>query len=178
MTKKCKSCQKEIDQKATRCPHCRADQRGWFRRHPILTGLMVLIVVGVIGSAASSGGNSGQSGNTDSKTAQTQEKEQEPTAIEASTLANAFDANQVAAEKEWGGKFVQFSAKVSNITDSGISFYNVATEKEFSTTQISCHVKDKEQLLSLSNGQVITVKGIVGTQTIGVIGIDDCQVVK
>jgi hypothetical protein len=55
--KKCKSCQTEIDAKATKCPHCQADQRGWFRRHPILTGVLGLvlffIVVGAIGSSGS-----------------------------------------------------------------------------------------------------------------------------
>jgi hypothetical protein len=51
--KKCKSCQSEIDAKAKKCPHCQADQRGWFRRHPILTGILglvvVFIIIGVIG---------------------------------------------------------------------------------------------------------------------------------
>lgn len=50
--KKCKSCQKQIDDKATKCPHCRTDQRSWFKRHPILTGILVLFVIGIIGSAA------------------------------------------------------------------------------------------------------------------------------
>lgn len=55
--KKCKSCQTEIDAKATKCPHCQTDQRGWFRRHPILTGIlglvMFFIIVGAIGSSGS-----------------------------------------------------------------------------------------------------------------------------
>ena len=43
--KKCKSCQKEIDDKATKCPYCQTDLRSWFKRHPILTlfiGLTIL----------------------------------------------------------------------------------------------------------------------------------------
>jgi len=56
--KKCKACQKEIDDKAKKCPHCQTDQRGWFRRHLILTGILglviFLIVIGVIGSKQSS----------------------------------------------------------------------------------------------------------------------------
>lgn len=42
--KKCKSCMKEIDEKAKRCPFCREDQRGFFRRHPILTFLGILFI--------------------------------------------------------------------------------------------------------------------------------------
>lgn len=54
--KKCKSCKSEIDSKATKCPHCRTDQRIWFRRHPILTFLIVLfiapfILAGMTGSS-------------------------------------------------------------------------------------------------------------------------------
>jgi len=54
--KKCKSCQSEIDAKATKCPHCKTDLRSWFRRHPILTGLLGLflffMVIGALGSGS------------------------------------------------------------------------------------------------------------------------------
>jgi hypothetical protein len=50
--KKCKSCKMEIDLKATKCPHCQADQRIWFRRHPILTGVFILFVIGIIAGSA------------------------------------------------------------------------------------------------------------------------------
>lgn len=97
--------------------------------------------------------------------------------ITAKELADDFDANQVAAEEKWKDKLVEFSAEISNITDTGISFYNVAT-KEFSMTQISCRIKDKQQLLPLKNGQTITVRGTVGDQTIGVIDINQCEVAQ
>lgn len=62
-TKKCPSCDKTISFKAKRCPYCRQDLRGWFRRHPILTFLLILfiapfILAGVINSGAQNGGNS------------------------------------------------------------------------------------------------------------------------
>lgn len=175
--KKCKSCKTDIDAKATKCPHCQADQRGWFRKHPILTGLLVLFVIGIVGAVAGSGGKSTSTSQPTAQTTSAESKPAEPMKITARELADAFDSNQVAAEKEWGGKLVQFSAVVSNITDSGLSFSSVAS-KEFSMAQISCRVKDKNQLLSLKNGQSVTVKGIVGSQTIGVIDVSDCEVVK
>lgn len=92
-------------------------------------------------------------------------------------LADDFDANQVAAEDKWNGKLVEFSAEISNITDSGLSFSNVAS-KQFSLAQISCRIKDKSQLLPLKNGETVTVQGRVGTQTIGVIDVSDCVVVQ
>jgi len=75
MTKKCKSCQTEIDAKAKKCPHCQADQRGWFRRHPILTGLFVIIIVFIVIGAAS-GGSSKSSSSGSSTTASTQPQTQ------------------------------------------------------------------------------------------------------
>lgn len=136
-------------------------------------GVVVLIVIGMISGAGKSG-----SGQKSGSTGTTQEKQvQEPTSIKAQELADDFDSNQVAAENKWKGKLVQFSAEITNITDTGLSFSKVAS-KQFSMAQISCRVTDKQQLLSLKNGQTVTVKGVVGGQTIGVIDVSDCSVVK
>lgn len=137
-------------------------------------GVVVLIIIGVVSSAGKSG-NSQKSSSTE--TNQEKQQVQEPTVIKAQELADDFDANQVAAENKWKSKLVQFSAEVTNITDTGLSFSKVAS-KQFSMAQISCRVTDKQQLLSLKNGQTVTVKGVVGSQTIGVIDISDCSVVQ
>lgn len=51
--KRCKFCQSKIDIKATRCPKCQGDLRSWWRRHPILTFLMILFgVPAIVGYAA------------------------------------------------------------------------------------------------------------------------------
>lgn len=42
-TKKCPHCDESISIKAKRCPRCQEDLRSWFRRHPILTFLLILI---------------------------------------------------------------------------------------------------------------------------------------
>jgi hypothetical protein len=137
-------------------------------------GFVVLIVIGIVAGAGKSGN---QTSNSNGGT-NTQEKQvQEPTKITAQELADDFDSNQVAAENKWKGKLVEFSAEVTNITDTGLSFTNVAS-KQFSMAQISCRVTDKQQLLSLKNGQTVTVRGTVGGQTIGVIDISDCSVVQ
>lgn len=43
--KKCRSCQKKIDDKAKKCPYCQTDQRSWFRRHPIWTFIILCAVL-------------------------------------------------------------------------------------------------------------------------------------
>lgn len=141
-----------------------------------------LIVLGVIGSFLSP--NKTQN-NTQTSTGSNQNQTQEPTAtkapeamkVTAKEIADDFDGNQVAAEQKWAGKLVEFSAPVGNITDSGVSFTNIGS-KQFSFTQISCKIKDKQQLLSLKNGETATVRGVLGKQTIGVIDLSDCEVVQ
>ncbi len=134
-------------------------------------GILAIIIISVI----TSGGKSGE--NKTSNGAQPTQTAQEPMKVKAQELADDFDANQVSAESKWKGKLVQFSAEITNITDSGLSFSKVAS-KDFSMAQISCRIADKNQLMSLKNGQTVTVKGIVGKQTIGVIDVSDCSVVE
>lgn len=43
--KPCPFCKKEISSDATKCPHCQSELRSWFRRHPIVTGLLLIFVV-------------------------------------------------------------------------------------------------------------------------------------
>jgi hypothetical protein len=50
-------------------PHYRADQRGWFVRHPVLTVILVLIVLGI------SGGVAGETSMAQSKTGNSQEND-------------------------------------------------------------------------------------------------------
>lgn len=44
----CKYCKNEINQGATICPHCKKDLRSWWRKHPIMTLLIVLIIVPIV----------------------------------------------------------------------------------------------------------------------------------
>ena len=87
--KKCKSCKSEIDAKASKCPHCQTDQRGWFRRHPVWTVILALIVIGIISSAA--GGSKTSTNSSGSSTAQTNTQSQ-------STATNVTKAPEVPAE--------------------------------------------------------------------------------
>lgn len=180
--KKCKHCQEEIDAKAKRCPKCQGDLRSWPARHPILTAILALFIIGMGIGAVSGGGSETSKPEVKTETEVTSTKVVEegapaPMQIKVTELADEFDENQVAAEAKWEGKLVEFAAEISNITDSGVSFHNVSS-KEFSFTQISCRIADKNQLLSLKNGELVTVQGTVGKQSLGVIDIKDCKVVE
>ena len=47
-TKLCPKCQTEIPDKATTCPNCRSDLRSWWRKHPIFTSIIVIMLVWLI----------------------------------------------------------------------------------------------------------------------------------
>jgi len=155
--------------------------RPWYRKKRFIIGgpVIALIIIGAIGSNGSNEGSATATNTTTNTTgsAKTPVPAPEPMQVTARQIADAFDANQVAAAKEWGGQYVQFTATISNITQSGLAFHDVSA-KQFSLTQIACRVADKNQLLPLANGQSVTVRGKVSGQTLGVIGLDDCRVVK
>ncbi len=69
--KKCKSCRMDIDAKAKKCPHCQADQRSWFGRHPIITGIAVVFVALMLIGAAGSGGSKTTTTIESAKTSET-----------------------------------------------------------------------------------------------------------
>jgi len=48
---KCKACGKEIAKGVNKCVGCGKDQRNFFMRHKILTGIIVVAVIGIIGSS-------------------------------------------------------------------------------------------------------------------------------
>lgn len=137
----------------------------------IIGGIIILLLI-----LGGKGGNKSQQGSSTTTKESVATPTPTPMQITARQLADDFDASQVSAEAKWNGKLIEFSAVISNITDNGLSFSDVASE-DFSFTQISCRIKNKEQLLPLKNGQTVTVRGVVGKQTIGVIDVNDCEVV-
>jgi hypothetical protein len=99
-----------------------------------------------------------------------------PTTISATTMGDDFERNQPAAEKKWGGQYVQFTAPVGNITSSGVTFTDVTSQ--FSFTQISCVVSDENSVLTLAKGAPATVRGVVSDdQVLGIITLNRCEIV-
>src|SRR5258708_11277053 len=113
MTKKCKSCMKDIDQRAKKCPHCQADQRGWFRRHPILTGILGIILFFVVIGIISSGGskNSSSSGNGDSSSNTTPSVQSAKVGSTVNDGDLAFTVQSVDNSQTIGGAYTQKTAQ-------------------------------------------------------------------
>ena len=163
-------------------------KQNWFMRHKIWTAIIVVFIVISIG-------NSGKSSDTKSVTQPSQPAQEQPTAnkpaekptavpisyetVDAKSMIAEFDENQLAAEK----KLIQFTAKIINISEDimGNPFLSLAPTSASDTyfgTSIQCVFKNKEDLTTLKNGQKVTLNGEAQKQTIGIITVKNCQVVK
>lgn len=184
MTKKCKSCMKDIDAKAKKCPYCQADQRNWFRKHPILTGIFGLIIFFVvIGVAGSKGGSSNTTSDTGNSTANaTQAPKTPPMVVDATALVGEYDKNKLAAQDKYTGKIVQTTAFIDNISsDIAGSYYlslKPSNDQYYAGTTFQCYFNDKSALTSLANGQSVTVTGTMQDMSLGIVEMKDCSLVK
>lgn len=61
----CKSCKKEIEDKANKCPYCQSDQRIWFAKHPLLTIILIIFIFGIIGSQGGNKSSTKTNNNSD-----------------------------------------------------------------------------------------------------------------
>ncbi len=112
--KKCKSCQKEIDAKAKKCPFCQADQRIWFARHPILTVILAIILIGIVGSMANSGKGSTSPNSGSSSSTSGQQPSGAKTGKIGQTVADgdfAFTVNSVNTASSVGNSYVAKTAQ-------------------------------------------------------------------
>lgn len=136
--KKCKSCQSEIDDKAKKCPHCQADQRGWFGRHPILTGILGLViffvVVGAIGGSGNKNSNQTITTTTTNNSSPTpssdQPKDVTPKVGDVTKLGDReFTVNSVRRSKGFdyntpkaGKEFVIVNVTIRNLGKDEVSY--------------------------------------------------------
>ena len=184
-TKKCKHCQTDIPLKAKKCPNCQGDLRSWFRRHPVLTVIGVLIVLGIVGSAAGGESKIGNSTGKEEKSVaesvdQQQGEKEEILEVDTKSFVAEFDENQLAAETKYEDKLVKFTGYIDNISEGIMGEYYViiqpTADEYYMGTSIQCYFDNKEDLLSLKNGQKVTLRGKIDTQMMNVL-VKSCEVV-
>jgi hypothetical protein len=164
--KKCKGCQKEIDPKAKKCPYCQTDQRNWFVKHPILTGILLLVIIGIIGASTNSGtkkvGTTGTTQTISNEATQPTTPEAPPTktykmgdlvdlngkTMAVNAVAPYTSGNQFIAPKS-GNKFVTVDITLQNNSKDPYT-YNVLEFKLHDNQDYGYDmaVSDKEPTLS------------------------------
>lgn len=110
--KKCKSCKADIDSKASKCSHCGTDQRSWFARHKIMTGILVIIVFFGFIAAVSGSKNSGSTNSNSASGSNTTPSVQ--TAKVGATVNDgdlAFTVQSVDTAQTVGNSFSQKTAQ-------------------------------------------------------------------
>jgi hypothetical protein len=164
-------------------------KKNWFARHKILTAIIaIVVIIGFAGSGGSSpssetSDNSNTEAKSDNKENVAEEKMMTYEEVNTQVMIDAFDDNQLAAEKTYKDKPVQITAKIKNISEDimGTPFLSLepsnADDYYFGTT-IQCLFENEDDLLSVSNGQLVTVQGIVKEQSLGIIGIRECKIVE
>lgn len=108
--KKCKSCQSEIDDKAKKCPKCQADQRNWFAKHKILTGILVIILIGIISGMG--GSKNTTTNSSTSSTTSNSKQEQKTYKIGEVINTGTFEITTISADQKTvvGGQYVNEKA--------------------------------------------------------------------
>ena len=181
MKKLCKACKSEIDPKATKCPKCGADQRSWFRKHPILAVILALILLGIIGGAMG-GGKSGSPTQTSGNNQATTKPAEQAIVIDAKTLVGEYDKNKLTAQDKYTGKLVQTTAYINNISSDITGNYflslNPTNDQYYFGTTIQCFFADKSQLTSLEKTQKVMIQGTMQDMSLGIVEMKDCSIVK
>ena len=81
-TKECPKCHTDIPAKAVKCPNCQSDLRSWFRRHPILTVVGVLVILIIVVSASSGNKTTNNTTNTSTPVVNTDTNTSTPTSAD------------------------------------------------------------------------------------------------
>jgi hypothetical protein len=152
----------------------------WFKRHKVLTGILVLFILfTLIGAASGSSDTSTGTASPQPTTAAAPSYEQ----VDAKAMITEFDENQLSAEKKYKKKLVEFEAKISNISEDVLgtpflSLVPLASGDAYFGTSIKCNFDNSDALTALKKGETVTVRGEVDTQSIGIIGVNKCSVVN
>lgn len=136
----CKACGKEIGKGVKKCVHCGTDQRNFFMKHKIITGVLVLFALGVIGSALNGGGSSDTT-----QTASTVATNTEPQAEQASNEEPAASTEAAVSNEE------PAAAKIGDAFKVGDLVFTVDSAKM--TTKLKSPLGSKK-----GNWMVVAVK--------------------
>ncbi len=156
--KNCKSCGKELDKSAKICPNCGKDQRNWFMKHKILTGILVLIIMTTLGGSSSTEETSSTSNaDTEKKTEETnntsnadtekkEEQKEEKITLKVNSVTDWNDP-QGFQSPDSGNKYVEVNFDITNNTiENGISMnqFYFSAETETATVDPSFVVSDNQ----------------------------------
>lgn len=166
----CKACGNEVAKGAKSCPNCGKDQRSFFARHKIISGILALVVfVTVVGALG--GGENGDNIEPSSQpaAADTQKAEQqveppaEPLVLTVDELVDAIEDNALKASNTYKGQYVEVTGRLSNIDSSGNYFSLDPLNDKFSFVLFQCYISEEhlDTVANFTSGQEVTATGTI-----------------
>jgi len=175
----CKACNKEISKSVKKCPSCGHDQRNFFGKHKILTGLAVIVLLVAIGNMGNKDTTTTPVASIDNATSSAPTTTEEPATttapaptkptvpteyisalasaeIYASTMNMSKDSIYDQLTSEYGNKFTKESAKYA--VDNVKADWNKNALKTAETYQTEMNMSPSaiyDQLVS-ANGNKFT----------------------
>ena len=148
--------------------------------------IILFIIAGVVLSQGSTSATTASapatSGNTTAAANQTATQPAvAPMKVTADALYSAYNQNQVAADAKYKGNMVEVTGVISSIGKDILNnpYVELGTG-EYSALGIQCMFPqaDESQLAGLTSGQSVTLEGTVSGETITIVEIDGCSIVK
>lgn len=180
MVTNCKECGKEIDKGALTCPHCKADQRSFFRQHKFLSCLLAVLIIGLFCTAYFGGkSNSGPAppSNFWDSDALNQNKSS-GIKITAPELVAAYKASELRANQLYKGKPAEITGTIINIgSHSGRTYLMLSSGISSSFTNVQCFFNDMAEtgkVYNLKIGDSVTISGVIEGKTLNV-QVNNCR---
>lgn len=175
---KCKACGKDIAKGVKKCVHCGKDQRNFFKRHKILTGVLAIVLITFL--AAALGGDDDEKAPKKTDTPVVVEKDNDEQAEEADDVEKqeAENEEELLDNEEFNvGDKVEFSGQIVEITkvekSKGSDFDKPSEGKEYVIVHVSIeNNSDKEISYNPFNFKMKNSNGQIETQSFTMVDSD------
>lgn len=146
------------------------------KKRPVMIGCLaiiaIIVVIGVIGSQVGPSNNSSNNSGTPDASAPA------PIAVTSVQLAEAYSANEVAAQNTYGDKTLDVTGIVTGVT---LDFMNdpvlqMQSVNQFLPVQASFDKSFKDKLAAYAKGERVTVRCTKITEVISAPMLSDCSI--
>lgn len=162
-----------------------AKNKEWMKKHPILTGIIVLLLIGFVGSLFNDDSKPSQSVATETKTEVAPEQSKAPAEevvkVTASKMIADYKANEISADATYKGKLVAVSGSVGSIAKDIMDnpYITITNDEAYSFESVQCVFSKSQEaeLAGVSKKQAITLQGRVSGK-LGNVIVRECSIVK
>lgn len=152
----CKSCGKEVAKGSKSCPSCGKDNRNFFSKHKIITGILALAIISALGSGIGNGDNSnlGEDSEVINNTVETQQQDSKINYDNFLKIEMGISYEEVVALLDEGVE--QSSSEIEGIKTTmytwngkGLSNMNVTIQNGIVTAKAQFGLKDMDAKITL-----------------------------